>query len=134
MRLTCRGPRILQVLTDLKSSAHRTRVAPPGNWAQIATVAANVTTYSDTGVATSTTYWYRVRAYNTCNQSPYCTAALPEILLDDTWSSGIRTNQNLPTSSAWWSSIDTSLTAVPGQYVPYGRGRFRHGDYLLHSR
>ncbi len=41
----------------------------PGTWTQIATVASNVTTYSDTGLTTNTTYWYRVRAYDGCADS-----------------------------------------------------------------
>jgi len=47
----------------------------PGTWAQIATVSANVTNYSDTGVSVDTTYWYRVRAYNTGGDSPYSNQA-----------------------------------------------------------
>ncbi len=43
----------------------------PGTWAQIATVSANITNYSDTGVMTNTTYWYRVQSSNTCGDSPY---------------------------------------------------------------
>lgn len=40
-----------------------------GPWTQIATVGANVTTYSNTGLAASTTYYYRVRATNTAGDS-----------------------------------------------------------------
>ncbi|MGD0017619.1 MAG: Ig-like domain-containing protein [Verrucomicrobiia bacterium] len=43
----------------------------PGTWAQIATVGANVTNYSDTELSPNTTYWYRVRAYNSCGDSNY---------------------------------------------------------------
>jgi hypothetical protein len=41
------------------------------SWSQIATVAANTTTYTDSGLAASTTYFYRVRAYNGDGDSPY---------------------------------------------------------------
>ncbi|HWE43871.1 MAG TPA: fibronectin type III domain-containing protein [Gemmatimonadaceae bacterium] len=41
----------------------------PGAYAQLATVAANATTFSNTGIATSTRYWYRVSAYNTLGNS-----------------------------------------------------------------
>ncbi len=43
----------------------------PGTWANLATVAANVTTYRSTGLAASTTYWYRVRAENAIGNSAY---------------------------------------------------------------
>ena len=41
------------------------------NFAQIATVVANVTTYSNTGLARNTAYKYRVRAYNEGGNSAY---------------------------------------------------------------
>ena len=47
----------------------------PGTWAQVATVGANVTTYNDTGLSINTTYWYRVRAYNSGGDSDYTTPA-----------------------------------------------------------
>jgi titin len=39
----------------------------PGTFAQIATRGVSVTTYTNTGLASSTTYWYRVRASGTVN-------------------------------------------------------------------
>lgn len=42
---------------------------------EIDTVGANVTAYSDTTVAESTTYWYRVRAYNGAGNSAYTNVA-----------------------------------------------------------
>jgi hypothetical protein len=42
-----------------------------GTYSQIATVGTNVTTYSDTGLSASTTYYYRVRAYSTASDSQY---------------------------------------------------------------
>lgn len=44
-------------------------------FAQIDTVAANVTSYSDTTVAESTAYWYRVRAAVSCGDSGYSNVA-----------------------------------------------------------
>ncbi|MCA1628325.1 MAG: fibronectin type III domain-containing protein, partial [Acidobacteria bacterium] len=46
-----------------------------GTFAQIATVSANVTTYSDTGLSATTQYIYRVRAYNTVGDSGYSNEA-----------------------------------------------------------
>lgn len=46
--------------------------SPNGStFSQIDTVGANITDYSDTTVAENTTYWYRVRAYNTAGDSAY---------------------------------------------------------------
>ncbi|MFH0889294.1 MAG: putative Ig domain-containing protein [Planctomycetota bacterium] len=46
-----------------------------GTYAQIATVDANVTSYSNIGLSTSTTYYYRVRAYNANGNSLYSNEA-----------------------------------------------------------
>src|SRR5512135_2631018 len=42
-----------------------------GPWSQIATAGAGVTTYSNTGLSSSTTYYYRVCAYNSSGNSGY---------------------------------------------------------------
>jgi hypothetical protein len=47
----------------------------PGSWTQIATVGANVTTYPNTGLASGTTYYYRVRAWNAAGDSGYSNEA-----------------------------------------------------------
>jgi len=44
-----------------------------GPWGQIGTTAA--ASYADTGLSGSTTYWYRVRAYNTAGNSAYSNTA-----------------------------------------------------------
>ncbi len=44
-------------------------------FAQIATVGANVVSYSNTGLSGNTTYYYRVRAYNTAGNSAYSNTA-----------------------------------------------------------
>jgi Fibronectin type III domain/Beta-galactosidase len=41
------------------------------NFTQIATVGVNTTSYTDTGLSASTTYYYRVRAYNAYTTSDY---------------------------------------------------------------
>ena len=45
------------------------------NFVQIATVGANVTTYSNTNLKANTTYRYRVRAYNAAGNSGYSNIA-----------------------------------------------------------
>jgi hypothetical protein len=42
-----------------------------GTWSQIASLGANVRTFSNTGLAAGTTYYYRVRAYNASGNSGY---------------------------------------------------------------
>lgn len=44
-----------------------------GKYSQIDTVGEDVTTYTDSGLSSNTTYFYRVRAYNSIGDSPYCT-------------------------------------------------------------
>jgi len=46
-----------------------------GSYSQIATVGANVTSYSNTGLTASTTYYYRVRAYSAAGNSDYSNEA-----------------------------------------------------------
>jgi hypothetical protein len=58
-----------------------------GSYSQLATVSANVTSYSDTSLTSSTTYTYRIRAYNNAGNSGYsntstattAAGALPEL-------------------------------------------------------
>jgi Regulator of chromosome condensation (RCC1) repeat/Fibronectin type III domain len=84
----------------------------PGTWTPLAIVGAGVATYSD--MPADTTGWYRVRAHNSCAESPWSTTKVPALILNDTWSTGIRTNQDLPTSSAWWASDGQSVLVTPG--------------------
>jgi PKD repeat protein len=46
------------------------------NFAQLATVAANVRSYADTGLSRNTNYTYRVRAYNSSGSSAYSNAVV----------------------------------------------------------
>jgi hypothetical protein len=49
--------------------------ASSGPFTQIGTVASNVTSYTDIGLADATTFCYRVRAYNTVGDSSYTNTA-----------------------------------------------------------
>ena len=42
-----------------------------GNYTEIATVGANITSFTDSGLSEATKYWYRVRAYNAYTTSDY---------------------------------------------------------------
>jgi titin len=64
----------------------------PGTFAEIGTVGAGVTTYSNNGLNDATTYWYRVRAYNAAGASSYSnqsSAATPAIPVAPTAPSGL---------------------------------------------
>ena len=51
------------------------KTSASGTWAEIATLAANTTTYTDTGLSAPITYVYRVRAANTAGYSTYSNEA-----------------------------------------------------------
>jgi hypothetical protein len=51
------------------------RSTATSGWAQVSTASANATSYSDTGLAASTAYSYRVRAFNTAGDSGYSNTA-----------------------------------------------------------
>jgi galactose oxidase len=61
--------------TEKGFKVYRARVDRNINFHRIATVGANVTTYTDTGLRASTTYRYRVRAYNAGGNSNYSNTA-----------------------------------------------------------
>src|SRR5439155_14816732 len=59
--------------TSTAESQFRVERAPlsTGPWVEIGSTGANVASYSDTGLASSTTYYYRVRVYGIKNGLPY---------------------------------------------------------------
>jgi hypothetical protein len=65
---------VLLEWTDFSASENGFRVerrAGNGNFDEIATLGANVSSYSDFSVSSSTRYQYRVRAFNSLGFSPY---------------------------------------------------------------
>ena len=63
---------------SVNETGFRIERSPDGlaaTFVQIATVGANVTTYSNTGLVANTTYYYRVRATNTVGDSAYSNVA-----------------------------------------------------------
>jgi hypothetical protein len=91
-------------------------------WAEIATVGANVTSYQNTGLAASTAYYYRVRAYNANGNSAYSNtanattqSATASITLawDDnsTTESGFRVERS-PNGTGSWTEIGTTNANV----------------------
>jgi regulation of enolase protein 1 (concanavalin A-like superfamily) len=68
-----------------------------GSWSQLASLAANTTSYSDTGLNSSTTYFYRVHATNSGGDS-----ANTNVASATTQSSGTSTTVTfIPTGSNW---------------------------------
>jgi hypothetical protein len=51
------------------------KTGPAGTWSQIEVTAANVVSYSDTGLNANTTYFYRVQAYNNSGDSIFSNEA-----------------------------------------------------------
>ena len=47
-----------------------------GTYVQLATMAANATSYNDTGLTASTAYYYRIRSTNSVGDSGYATEVL----------------------------------------------------------
>jgi len=78
-----------------------------GTWTEITTVSANITSYNNTGLNVSTTYYYRIRAYNSTGNSSYSNDAI------ETTQSGIiiiSAASNLQASAASASQIDLTWT------------------------
>jgi titin len=81
------------------------RAPSGGSFIQIASVGANVTTYSNTGLTAGTTYQYRVRAYNTGGNSTYSNTASAT-----TFTATPNAPSNLTATSASRTQINLSWT------------------------
>ncbi len=103
-----------------------------GGYVTIATVSANVTAFTDTGLAQNTTYWYRVRAINTNGNAAFTNKASATTILCTSTSTPIppsdlvATSMGSSTIDLTWSDnscneddfeIRRSLTQSGG-YVP----------------
>src|SRR5262245_4886271 len=91
----------------------------PGTFVQIATVGAGVRTYSSTGLAQGTRYFYRVRAYNAKGNSAYSNTAnaytMAALICDQTLSpasSSVAATSSSGSVSVTSSSSTCSWTAV----------------------
>ncbi len=81
-----------------------------GTYIQIATVNANVTSYSDIGLTANTTYYYRVRAYNSAGDSDYSNEASTTTLT--AYSNEVSTTTLTPGTILWtkqWGSSEDDI-------------------------
>lgn len=90
-------------------------------WSQIGTTAANVTSFANTGLAASTTYWYRVIASNATGDSPASTSA-SATTLSDTIAPTIPTNVKATNGKGkitltWTASTDGGGSGLQGYKV-----------------
>jgi hypothetical protein len=77
-----------------------------GPWSQIGVTA--VTGYGDSGLNPSTTYWYRVRAYNTAGDSPYSNTASATTMVGGghIWSEGFGGTGAFDALIPWGMAVD----------------------------
>jgi Papain family cysteine protease/Fibronectin type III domain len=121
----------------------------PGSWTQIATVGANVTTYPNTGLASGTTYYYRVRAWNAAGDSAYSNEAhattfagsqywayLPIVVKSPGTPSGSIVNGDFEDGHEGWTEYSSHgwpiiTTSFPGGVTPHGGtwAAWLGGDY-----
>lgn len=87
-----------------------------GAFTQIATLGANATSYSNTGLSDATTYWYRVRATNTAGASAYSSTA------SATTRSSIHvdglSSSSSSTSGGWIGSLTVTVKNASGVVQP----------------
>jgi subtilisin family serine protease len=85
-----------------------------GSFSEIATVAANSTSYNDSGLSTSTAYQYRVRAYNSLGASGYSNEAGIAPGEGSSGGGGGGCSINSGTGSA---SVDLLISLMPAFFV-----------------
>jgi endonuclease/exonuclease/phosphatase family metal-dependent hydrolase len=103
-----------------------------GPWTQIATTAANVTSYTDTGLAAQTTYYYRVRASNASGDSPYSNTATATTPPDTTPPTAptnlVAQGGNRRITLGWTCSTDSGGSGLVGYEV--FRGTSETGSFI----
>ena len=80
----------------------------PGAWAQVGTVGANLTSFSDTALSPCAIYWYRVKAFGTIGDSACCSPASASTSLAAAQVSG---STNLCSGGA--AVVQAALTGTP---------------------
>ena len=97
---------------DVQATGYKLEQSTDGtNFTEIATLASNVTSYANTGLLAGTTYYYRIRAYNTVGSSAY--SNLTQATTPTAGSGQIRVTAILPgvsTASATAPTLATSST------------------------
>src|SRR5439155_928326 len=96
--------------TSTAESQFRVERAPlsTGPWVEIGSTGANVASYSDTGLASSTTYYYRVRVYGIKNGLPYYstyTSVAKATTLKDSTPPTVST----PTTASTWTTSSSTI-------------------------
>ncbi len=108
------------------------KIGVGGDWAEIATVAADVETFENTGLAANTEYVYRVRAYNAGGHSAYSDEA-GTATLDDRFYVAKHGNNTTGDGSqaAPWATIQYAVTNVTsGRTILIGEGTYTENVQL----
>ena len=85
----------------------------PGTYAQITTVNANVITYTNASLTANTTYWYRIRSFNSGGFSPYSNQTNATTLLN-------LTNSWISASGGKWETGGSWLLGAPPSVFQLG--------------
>jgi Domain of Unknown Function (DUF1080) len=92
------------------------RMSGSGSYAQIATVATNIQTYTDTIVNTGSTYCYRVRAFNSAGNSAYSNAGCATVPETSTSSTGSSTGS---TATSPTTSTSETIARLSSKWSDY---------------
>ncbi len=105
-----------------------------GGWSEIATVAAEATSFENTGLAANTEYFYRVRAHNTGGHSGYSNEDSDTTLDDRFYVAKHGLNTNPGTKAAPWATIQHAVTNVTsGRTILIGEGTYTENVLLTNT-